>query len=285
MPPRLDSVFRGRDAIADGLVTPAQLRSEEYQRIFRGLYCRNTTMITHVLRCHAATLALPESAVITGRSAATVRGLRLCWPEDPVQVSAPLSARIARVSGLHVRRTELRPDEWEPWSCGRLATSMRMAMDLLLGFPLPDAVADLDAVLRAGLVDRTLLAQTLAGRSDNGIVRARQAVALADPAAESLPESRLRVHLVLDGLEPQPQYRIRDVNRHEIARTDLGFPERKVAVEYDGDWRDGELWALNRDRDRLNRVHAAGWDVVFVTAPMLRTPRKAVGAVRAALAR
>jgi hypothetical protein len=56
-----------------------------------------------------------------------------------------------------------------------------------------------------------------------------------------------------------------------------------VAVEYDGQWRDGQLWALNRDRERLNRVHAAGWDVVFVTAPMLADPRKLIAAVRAAL--
>jgi hypothetical protein len=41
--------------------------------------------------------------------------------------------------------------------------------------------------------------------------------------------------------------------------------------------------ALNRDRERLNRVHAAGWDLVFVTAPMLATPRKMVAIVRAAL--
>jgi len=61
------------------------------------------------------------------------------------------------------------------------------------------------------------------------------------------------------------------------------FPEHKVAVEYDGQWRDGRFWALNRDRERLNRVHAAGWDVVFVTAPLLANPRKMVATVRAAL--
>lgn len=69
----------------------------------------------------------------------------------------------------------------------------------------------------------------------------------------------MRVHLVLAGLEPVPQYWIED-GSGRIARTDLAFPERKVAVEYDGQWRDGRLWALNRDRERLNRVHGAGWD-------------------------
>ena len=122
----------------------------------------------------------------------------------------------------------------------------------------------------------------VAGRSDNGIVLARQAVSLVDPRAESLPESRLRVVLTLDGLQPVPQYWIHD-QHGRIARVDLAFPEQRLAVEYDGDWRDGELWALNRDRERLNRVHAAGWDVVFVTAPLLRDERRLLRTVRQAL--
>jgi hypothetical protein len=227
-------------------------------------------------------LALPEGAVITGRSAATVRGVPLAWPEDDVQVLAPLEMRIGYRNGISVRRTEIEPDDWEPWAGGRIATPLRMTLDLLLGRPLPDAVADLDATLRAGKVDRATVARMLAGRSDNGIVLARQAVTLADPSAESLPESRMRVHLVLAGLDPVPQYWIED-GSGRIARVDLAFPEQKVAVEYDGDWRDGESWALNRDRDRLNRVHALDWTVVFVTAPLLRDDRKMVRTIRAAL--
>ncbi len=121
-------------------------------------------------------------------------------------------------------------------------------------------------------------------RSGKGIVAARRAVALADPRAESRPESRVRVWFALDGLHPEPQYWIED-SSGRLARADLAFPERKVAVEYDGSWRDGELWALNRDRDRLNRVQAAGWEIVFVTAQLLNTPHRMIRTVRAALER
>jgi very-short-patch-repair endonuclease len=165
---------------------------------------------------------------------------------------------------------------------GLLATPMRLTLDLLLGRPLPDAVAGLDAVLRAGLVERGAVAAMVAGRSDNGIVAARRAVELADPRAEAVPESKLRVVLVLAGLEPVPQFWIED-RTGRLVCVDLAFPERKVAVEYDGDWRDGERWALNKDRDRLNRVRAAGWEVVFVTAPLLRNERAVVRTVREAL--
>ena len=155
---------------------------------------------------------------------------------------------------------------------------------MLLDRALPDAVADLDAVLRAGLLDRGALRGLLAVRHDRGIVQAWRAEELADPRAESRPESRVWVWLVLNGLDPVPQYWIEDA-RDRLACADLAFPEQQVAVEYDGAWRDGQLWALNRDRERLNRVHAAGWEVVFVTAPLLADPPKMVATVRAALAR
>jgi very-short-patch-repair endonuclease len=92
----------------------------------------------------------------------------------------------------------------------------------------------------------------------------------------------MRVHLVLDGLNPVPQYWIED-SGGRIARVDLALPEHKLAIEYDGDWRDGESWALNRDRDRLNRVHALNWRVVFVTAPLLRNTQKMLQTIRAAI--
>jgi very-short-patch-repair endonuclease len=171
-----------------------------------------------------------------------------------------------------------------PWSEGAIATPLRTTLDLLLDQPLPDAVADLDAVLRHGLVTLSQIAALLDGRSDKGIVRALHAIELADPRAESRPESRIRVWLLLDGLHPEPQYWIED-SYGRVARADLAFPEHKVAVEYGGSWRDGELWALNRDRDRPNRVQAAGWEIVFVTAQLLQAPARMVSTVRAALDR
>jgi len=280
----LDGVFRGSQAIDAGLVTRSQLRCAGVQRLFHDVYVAAGAEVTHQLRCQGAALVLPENGVITGRSAATVLGVPLAWPDDPVQVVAPPTTRIARRRGFDVRRTAIEPCDWRPWLAGRLASLPRMALDLLLDRPLPDAVADLDVVVRAGLVDLAAVQMMVAARHDKGIVAARRAAQLADPRAESRPESKVRVWLALAGLEPEPQYWIED-STGRIARTDLAFPARKVAVEYDGGWRDGQLWALNHDRARLNRVQAAGWEVVFVTAPLLRDPDRMVRTVRAALAR
>ncbi|MGH3983656.1 MAG: endonuclease domain-containing protein [Pseudonocardiaceae bacterium] len=277
-------VFKGTDAVLAGTLTRSQLRGPAVRRLFQGVYAFRDEPMTHELRCAAAALALPPETVITGRSAAALWGVQLVHARDCVHVAVPGSTRIARRAGLDVRRTLVRPDESTPWSEVAVATPLRTTLDLLLDQPLPEAVADLDAVLRHGLVTLPQITALVEGRSDKGIVRARRAIELADPRAESRPESRVRVWLVLDGLRPEPQYWIED-SHGRLARADLAFPEHKVAVEYDGSWRDGELWALNRDRDRLNRVQAAGWEIVFVTAQLLHDPARMVSTVRAALDR
>lgn len=119
-------------------------------------------------------------------------------------------------------------------------------------------------------------------RHDRGIAAARQAVELADARAESPPESKVRVWLNLAGLTPTPQYCVYDAVGTEIAKVDLGFPDVKVAVEYDGRWH-GAWPQVGPDRERLNKLHAAGWEAVFVTAELLRSPRRMVQSVHAAL--
>lgn len=280
----LGGPFRGSEAVGAGVLTAPQLRGPAVRRLFQDVYVPAAIPDTHELRCEAAALVLHPEAVITGRSAATLRGVPLARTKDSIELVVPEAVRIFRRTGLDIRRTERRDDESQPWGRIGLATPLRMGLDLLLDRALPDAVADLDAVLRAGLVDRSELRRMLSQRRDRGIVSARRAEELADPRAESPPESRMRVWLVLDGLRPEPQYWIED-SRGRLVRADLAFPEQQVAVEYDGSWRNGELWALNHDRDRLNRVQAVGWEVVFVTAPLLATPRRMVDTVRAALAR
>lgn len=277
----LSGPFRGSEAVATGVVTSGQLRGPQFRRIFRDVYVPAVLPLTHEVRCQGAALILPAEAVITGRSAATLRGLPLAFTQDPVEAVVGLETRVFRRAGLDLRRCEVRDDETEMWSGLRLATRQRMAFDLLLDRSLPDAVADLDAALRASLVGHQEMQLSLAGRRDRGIVQARRALELADPRAESRPESQMRVHLVLDGLRPEVQYRIYHRGRL-VGRADLAFPERRLAVEYDGVWHGAPL-QVGPDRDRLNRLHAAGWDVVFITAQHLRDPRRLVCTVRAAL--
>lgn len=86
-------------------------------------------------------------------------------------------------AGLDLRRCEVRDDETETWSGIRLATRRRMAFDLLLDRSLPDAVADLDASLRAALVGQREMQLYLVGRRDRGDRRGPPCARTGRPAS------------------------------------------------------------------------------------------------------
>lgn len=281
---RLEGVFRGSDAVASGAITVDQLRGPGMRRLFQGVYAPAKLELDHKMRCEGAALVAPPEAVLTGRSAAVLHGVPLAAPSDPVEFVIPEPARLSSQSGISVRRTAVAESEREPWNGIWIARPKRIGLDLATRRPLSDAVADLDRAGRSGLLDLAALRRTLADSTCKGIVRARRAADLADPRAESPQESRLRVLLVLDGLAPEPQYEIHLDGRF-VARVDLAFPAQRLAVEYEGLWR-ADPGYVPRDRDRLNRLQAAGWEVVFVTArPLRETPDAVLREVRAALAR
>jgi very-short-patch-repair endonuclease len=69
-----------------------------------------------------------------------------------------------------------------------------------------------------------------------------------------------------------------------IGRVDFAYPELKIAIEYDGLWH-AEPGQFAKDRSRLNRLFAAGWRVIFVTAVDLHRPARLCARVAAELAR
>ena len=85
-----DEPFLGWWAVDEGLLTPDQLRSSAWRRLFRGVYVHRDVPVTHALRAHAASVLLP-AAVVTGRSAAVLWGVDLAGVEDDVEVTIPSS--------------------------------------------------------------------------------------------------------------------------------------------------------------------------------------------------
>jgi very-short-patch-repair endonuclease len=281
--------FLGSHAIAEGSVIKTDLRSPLFTRLFHNVYVASTVPVTHVLRCEAAALLAPDGAVLTGCSAAAVRGVELVGAHDPVELVLPESLLFGLQNGVHIRRTSRGRIDSETWRNIRLASPLRLALDILtntkLHRSLPRVVGYLDALLRAGEVDASALAGYLKGRRDNGIVRAKRALRLADPRSESIPESELRVWLTVAGLEPDLQVQVFDERGAFVGRLDLAFPAPKLAVEYDGDWhRDGDQ--PQRDEARRQAIRALGWRFVIVTkAELYERPKAVVASVRAALSR
>ena len=113
--------------------------------------------------------------------------------------------------------------------------------------------------------------------------RARSTAALADGLAGSPQETRLRLLLHRSGLPlPVAQYSVR-VGGRFMARVDFAWPEHRLALEYEGLWH-GESQQVVVDRRRLNRLSAAGWQVIFVTAADLRDPSRLLARLATVLA-
>ena len=95
----------------------------------------------------------------------------------------------------------------------------------------------------------------------------RGLLALADPRAESPPESWLRWVCHNAGLPPpEPQFWVECAHGRWF-RLDLAWPEFRLGLEYDGvEFHTGR--ALTNDRARHNALAAQGWTVLSVTAPM-----------------
>ncbi|MBY3555651.1 endonuclease domain-containing protein [Modestobacter lapidis] len=278
-------VFRGTEAIAGGLLTRDALRSRCWRRLFRDVYADAALPDDHRLRLAGAALLVPPDAVVSGRSAAYLLGLREAVDEaSPVEVTIRPGCRFGPVAGLRVRRAPVPAADMVGRGRHRCTSEVRTALDVARLEPLLESVPLLDAMLGRSVVDHSVLtAAATALPTGRGCRRAQQAVALADERAESPPESRLRVLLTLAGLPPVPQWRVGRPDGVFIARVDLGYPAAKVAVEYDGAWH-GAPGELGRDRRRINALVQAGWRVLYVTAADLHRPGEVVARVRALLA-
>ncbi|MCZ2825194.1 MULTISPECIES: endonuclease domain-containing protein [unclassified Modestobacter] len=275
-------VFRGSVALRRGWLTPDELRGPTWRALFHDVYVEASLPVNHALRAHAAAAVLRPGGVVTGRSAAVLWGVDLAAATDDVEITLPPGAHPVRLPGLRVRRALLDDGDVCLRRGVRVTVPEATAVALARSLPLDDAVIAVDQLTSGGLASLPLVRE-LAGRATGaGSRRARQACALADGLAESPQETRLRLVIVRGGL-PAPVAQLRVVHEGRfVARVDFGWPVQRVAVEYDGLWH-AEPGQFARDRARLNRLQAAGWRVVFVTAADLKDPPRLIATIAAAL--
>lgn len=273
--------FRGSIAVAEGLLTRRQLAGRSWRRLFHDVYVHSDVPVTHALRARGAIALLPD-AVVTGRSAAVLWGVELAAPRDPVELTLPPKSHMVRVEGLVTRRAALAITHVaQRWGV-RVSTPAATAVRLAAALTTDAAVVAVDQLVQARVVDLAAVRALAEVSRGPGSARAREVAALADGLAESPQETRLRLIIGRSTLPaPVAQYDVRHDGRF-VARTDFAWPERKVAVEYDGLWH-AEPGQFAKDRRRLNRLQAAGWRVVFVTAADLHDPVGLVARIAAAL--
>jgi hypothetical protein len=148
-------------------------------------------------------------------------------------------------------------------------TPTRTAFDIATTrSPITPAVAAIDALARATnlkMADVELLA--LRHKGCRGTRRARTAIDLVDPGAESPRETWLRLLLIRAGFpRPTTQIPVYDQYRQLVAVLDMGWEDVKVAAEYDGDQHRTDRRRFNKDIRRFETVTELGWIDIRMTA-------------------
>jgi hypothetical protein len=287
----LGAPFRGTEALAAGLLTRARLYGPRYRRVYPDVYLPADRELDLATRSRAAYLLVRDrGGVLAGYAAAAVLGVD-CAPDDaPAEVLLATNSRPH--PGLLIHRGTATGADLAVVGDLRVTSPLRTAWDLARRLPLVEAVVVVDALatgvagsggaaggdpaagtgavtggaVAGGFAPAELLARRAAEPGARGSRRLVEAVALADPRAESPPETRLRVALVRAGLpRPEVQFPVLDEYGFELARADLAYPAAKLAIEYDGSTH-FEPSRARRDRERDGELAGIGWQTLRVVA-------------------
>jgi hypothetical protein len=269
-----DKIVVASEALASGRLTRREL-DRAYTKLFRNVHARNGVELTARDMAVAAWLWSGRSATVAGCSAAAVLGSRwvdACEPAELIRANRRAPRGILVYSDALTERDVCRVGEM------RVTTPARTAFDIGRRQPLLVAVPRIDALLRvSGVAVADVRAVSDRNPGVRGIRNAARALDVADAGAESPPESLTRILIVMAGLpQPQTQIVVTDDCGNPIYRLDMGWPQDKVAIEYDGaqHWTDPAQRA--RDIERLEFLAAQGWTIIRISWTQLRDQPKSV---------
>lgn len=245
-------------------------------------------------RCEAVLRAHPSALALTHEAAAVVLGLTPIEAEPGIRIAVettrsrttrPLPSVACGSPGTAARQVSLRrslvaprPEEIMVVNGLRVTTPLRTALDCAFDLPVRESLPVVDAALRLvcrpdrfnrrcrGEADldeaRARLMRMVEGQGRrSGKRRARLAVALADPFAESPGESALRWAVAAAGLpEPVTQLRWVDEDGREYY-LDLGYGTFMINLEFDGYGKLATPEDLRAEKRREMALRRGGWDV------------------------
>ncbi len=224
-------------------------------------------------RAAALSSLLPREVVIARRTAAWIWGLDVLPPganeaDWDVEVIGPGSS-----GPVTADTAELPPGHVLEESDVRLTSPARTALDCARWLPRVEAVVALDQFLRRGVAtgELTAMARTLPGYRGNR--RLREIIRMADRGAASPGESWARVAVVNAGF-PRPRTQVPVTGpRGRPLYIDLGYPEFRVGLEYDGERHHTGPQARAHDAGRRRWLaEEMRWEVIPVTKTFLARP-------------
>ena len=271
--------FVGSEALATGLLNRHQLRTR-FQAVFPDVYLERGRDPSLQDRIAAAWLWSGRKGTIAGLSAAALHGAKWIADDAPVEL---IHTNLRAPPGLATRRATVADNEVQIVGGRPVTTPARTAFDLGRRGGLNSAVARLDALTRAtGLPTDDIAAVAARHRGARGLRQLESVLELVDSGAESPQETYLRLALIRAGLpRPRTQVPVYDDGGAVVAYLDMGWPELRVGVEYDGDHHRTDRRQYVRDIRRLELLEELGWLVVRVVVEdhpvdVLRRVRRAV---------
>lgn len=229
----------------------------------------------HALRVKSALAVIGEDAVACTSSAARIHGLEMLT-EPPANVVTLLRPdarkRNRRASGDIVFRAAALVPEGDPErqhvisAYGvRVTTTPRTVADLARELPFIDGVVVADSALRRYSFWKDAYRRVLTSCSGwPGLDQARKAIEFADPRAESVLESALRVRLHEWGFAP-PETQVAVAIGTKSVRVDFLYREHKTVIEADGMAKLSGEGSNQKQHRRDQSLRDAGLKVVHVT--------------------
>lgn len=267
-------------------------RTQEVVRVRRDAYVLGelwsaATPEQHLALRTRAVLATRPQDVASHQSALALHGLPL---HDLDLVTVDVLSGVTRVRLASGLRTHVRlPDHTHVVADGYRVVDIPVAIaQVLVRSGLVAALVPLDAALHHQRCSLAEVSTALDVVCTTRRLRERgnQLIRGADPACESVGETRTRLLLSDQGLPVRSQVAICDESGRLVGRVDFLVGER-VIVEFDGavkyDGKDGRA-ALVAEKRREDALRALGYVVVRVTWADLANPSKIVVQIRRALA-
>ncbi len=305
-----------RSAISNPLIgTPLACESFTYDEAVRGGLTRRTLQrlvaeghLRVPLRNVYVPAGLPDSLEVRGRCLAKVaaphvvvvdRSAAWLWGVSAYTLSeesgrVPLDAFSLR-GRTRVRRGDVRSGTRDLAARDvvqvqgvRVTTPVRTALDLACSLSRFEAVAAVDALMRAqGLNQDELLSELPRLRGRRGVVQARDVLTRVDGRAESSGESFTRIIMVDEGLPvPDLQVWVYDEHGDPVYRLDHAYEPLKIGIEYDGEDHHTSEADRRHDAERRAWLRSQGWRIIVVTRHDMAVHRRAawIEAVRQARA-
>jgi very-short-patch-repair endonuclease len=273
-----------REAVAMGIAR-GRLRQAGIAHPFHGVVALRPDD-----RLAAIAARLDAHQFLSHATAAAVWGVALPQrlQDGALHVSTTVPHNAPRIAGVVGHRLDERQVDTTMVDGMRVTTPTETWRHLSTLLPIDDLVVAGDSLLRRRdpLASQAEMLRALARHGGKrGVRRLRMAHRLIRLGTDSPAETRLRLLIGRAGL-PEPVVNLRiELPGYGIAFADLAFPQKRVAVEYDGAQHRVDARQFERDVLRLEAFAAAEWRVIRVLASHLRRPDAVIARIHAALAR